>query len=396
MPKILFVNPPSEACFSSWYPPLGIAYLSGYLKSKLPQWQTACADIAIGQAPLKRMQQEKPDLVAFTCTTISYGATLKIAEKIRSVYPDVPFVLGGQHISALPHILPSIFQACVVGEGENALLEICRELENHKTLSKRVYRAPRVEDLDTLPFPDREMFDLKYYLRPQIHCIDMEGVGLSLMTSRGCLYRCIFCSSARFFSAPIRGNSAAYVAEEMQFLKQCYRIEYLNVFDDLFQYSKKRLRKLALEVQERRLDLKLIIQAHAPTFDEETAQLLKKIGVVYCGFGFEASTPGMLKFLKNGVAQVEDNRRAVRTAHKYGMKAGSGFLTGVPGQTPEDLEANERFIREERLDAYRNYILCPYPGAPFWDYAKKKGLVSDNMDFTRIYQMPNGKNIMLN
>ncbi|MGD6850752.1 MAG: B12-binding domain-containing radical SAM protein [Candidatus Bathyarchaeia archaeon] len=394
--KCLFVNPPTEACFSSWYPPLGIAYLSGYLKTKLPEWKTACADISIGEAPLKRMKEEKPDLVAFTCTTIGYNNTVKLAAKIREVYPEVPFVLGGQHISALPHTLPPLFQACVVGEGENALVTICREFEATGKLSKRVYEVPRVENLDELPFPDREMFSLKdYYLKPQNHCIDMVGVGLSMMTSRGCRYRCVFCSSSRFFKAPIRGNSARYVADEMQFLKQCYGVEYLNVFDDLFQFSKERLRLLAREVHERRLDLKLIIQAHAPTFDEETARLLKAIGVVYCGFGFEASTPAMLKFLKNGVASVDDNRRAMRTAHKYGMKAGSGFLTGVPGQTVEDLAANDRFIQEEHLDASRKYILCPYPGTPLWDYAKQKGLVSDEMDYSKIYQMPNGKNVVL-
>lgn len=393
--KALFINPPTEACFNSWYPPLGIAYLSSYLK-KQTEWKTVCCDASIGESPLAKVKVEKPDLVAFTCTTIGYNNVVKIASKLRQAGVTAPFILGGQHISALPHTLPSEFNACVVGEGENALVTIAQEFEVSGKLSQRIYKVPRVENLDDLPFPDREMYNLKHYLQPSGHCMDMVGVGTSMMTSRGCLYRCLFCSSARFFQAPIRGNTARYIADEMQMLQEKYHVEYLNVFDDLFQYSTPRLEQLAREVKERGLDQKLIIQAHAPTFTPEVAKLLKQIGVVYCGFGFEASSPLMLKFLKGGVATVEDNRRAVRLAHKLGMKAGSGFLTNVPHQTQEDLDANDQFILETGLDAYRNYILCPYPGAPFWDYAKARGLVSESMDFSKIYQMDNGKNVKLN
>lgn len=393
--KALFINPPTEACFNSWYPPLGIAYLSSYLK-KQTEWKTACCDVSIGESPLAKVKSEKPDLIAFTCTTIGYNNTVKIAAKLRQAGITVPFILGGQHISALPHTLPLYFDACVVGEGENALVTICREFEASGKLSQRIYKAPRVENLDELPFPDRKMYNLKHYLQPQGHCMDMAGIGTSIMTSRGCRYRCIFCSSSRFFDAPIRGNSAKYVADEMQLLQEKYRCEYLNVFDDLFQYDVRRLEQLAREVKERGLDMKLIIQAHAPTFTEHTAQLLKEVGVVYCGFGFEASSPNMLKFLKNGVATVEDNRRAVALAHRLDMKAGSGFLINVPGQTQTDLDANDKFVLETGLDAYRNYILCPYPGAPFWDIALKKGLVSETMNFSSIYQMPNGHNVKLN
>ena len=393
--KTLFVNPPTEACFNSWYPPLGIAYLSSYLKQET-EWQTACCDASIGESPLAKVKAEKPDLIAFTCTTIGYNNTVKIAGKLRQAGINVPFVLGGQHISALPHTLPLYFDACVVGEGENAIVAIAKEIEATGKLKQRVYKAPRVENLDALPFPDREMYNLQHYLQPQGHCMDMVGVGTSLMTSRGCRYRCIFCSSSRFFKAPVRGNTARYIADEMQMLQEKYHVEYLNVFDDLFQYSTPRLEQLAREVKERGLDQKLIIQAHAPTFTPEVAKLLKQIGVVYCGFGFEASTPNMLKFLKNGVATVEDNRRAVALAHKHGMKAGSGFLTNVPGQTQADLDANDRFIAETGLDAYRKYILCPYPGAPFWDVALQRGLVSETMNFGDIYQMDNGHNVKLN
>lgn len=393
--KVLFVNPPTEARFSSWYPPLSLAFLSSWLK-KQTNWKTACCDASIGESPLAKVKQEKPDLVAFTCTTIGYGGAVKIAAKLRQSDVTVPFILGGQHISALPHTLPLYFDACVVGEGENALVVICRELEYSDSLSHRIYRVPRVENLDELPFPDREIYNMKYYMQPQNHGIDMHGIGTNMTTSRGCLYRCVFCSSARFFDTPIRGNSARYVADEMQMLKEKYGVEYLNVFDDLFQYDVRRLEELAVEVTERKLDLKLIVQAHAPTFTEHVAELLKKMGVVYCGFGFEASTPKMLAFLKGGVATVEDNSRAVRTAHKYGLKAGSGFLTGVPGQTQTDLDANEQFVIDEKLDVATNYILCPYPGAPLWDYAKQRGLVSENMDMSRIYQNPNDKNVVLN
>ena len=393
--KVLFVNPPTDTGYASWYPPLGIAYLSSCLKQQTT-WQTACCDASIGESPLQKVKAEQPDLIAFTCTTLGYGNAVKIAAKLRHNNIKTPMIMGGQHISALPSTLPGFFDACVVGEGENAIVNICRELESSDFLTRRIYSAPRIENLDSLPFPDRDMFNMQYYLQPQSHSIDMVGVGTNMITSRGCLYRCIFCSSSQFFKAPVRANSARYVADEMEMLKEKYRVEYINVWDDLFTFSVERLEDLAFEVHTRKLDLKLSVQCHAPTFTRHVAELLKRIGVVYCGFGFEASTPKMLEYLKCGVATVDDNRRAVMFAHEYGMKAGSGFLTNVPEQTQADLDANDQFIAETHLDAYRKYILCPYPGSPLWSYAKQKGLVSDDMDFTQIFQSENGRNVKLN
>jgi radical SAM superfamily enzyme YgiQ (UPF0313 family) len=182
----------------------------------------------------------------------------------------------------------------------------------------------------------------------------------------------------------------------MQMLVEKYKVKFLNVFDDLFQFSKERLRAIACEVKERGLDLEMAIQAHAPTFDEETARLCSEIGVRYCGFGLESASPRLLKFLKCGVATVDDARAAIKNARKFGMRVGSGFMYGVPSETVEDRALNEAFRAEMKLDASRDYILTPYPGTPLWDYAKKKGLVSDDMDFSRIYQTANGKNVMLN
>jgi len=393
--KALFITAPSDTPFQTWYPPLGIAYISAYLKQACPEWQTACCDAALGEAPLAAVKGYKPDVIGITCTTLGYMNAVKIAKLIKEHYPDVPIVLGGQHISALPHTLKAPFDVCVVGEGEQAFVRICREIEQYGRLSTDKYVGVKVKNLDTLPFPDREMFNMRTYLQPQAHWVDAYGRGTSMFTSRGCPYACVFCASARFWGKPVRGNFSMLVVDEMEMLVDKYKIEFLNFFDDLFHYDKQRLRNVVKEVKTRGVNLRIGIQAHAPTFDEETACLCAEMGVEYVGFGFESASPKLLEFLKCGVATLDHARSAIKNARKYGMKVGSGFMCNVPGETEADVKANEDFIREQKLDSYSFYVLTPYPGTPLWDYALKKGLVSDDMDFTRIYQTENGKNVKL-
>lgn len=400
--KFLFATVPSDSPVDVWYPPLGIAYLSSYLKQSIDDIETVVCDVAIGESIAKTLREFKPDLVGITSTSMAFNRAKKIAEKIKSL-TDVPIIIGGSHISGLPLYLPKVFDVSVIGEGEETLRELVETYSKLKlfTLPKLkkvrgivfhyhngVYQTeerPLIEPLDKIPFPDRDIFNMKYYLRPQNHWNGAHGRGACIMTGRGCPFRCVFCQSCRMWRE-VRLHSAEYVIDEMKFLVENYKVEFINVFDDYFHVNKKRLRKIAELYEESGLDVTLAIEGnHAKFFDEEVAQLYKKMNVDYCSFGFESGSQKILDYLKNGVVSVADNQRAVDICHKYGLKVGSGFLIGVPNETHEDIELSKQFIAKNNLNSWAFYKLTPLPNTPLWDYMKKKGRVSDDMeDFSTI------------
>lgn len=208
------------------------------------------------------------------------------------------------------------------------------------------------------------------------------------MTARGCPYSCVFCVSCRLFGHKVRFHSPTYVCDEMNHLIEKYRVEYLNIFDDIFHLNKKRLRKLVAEIRSHGIHEKVGfgIQAHAGLIDDESCKLMKAMNMVYLGFGFESASPRILAYLKNNVITVEQNQRAVDLARKHQIKVGSGFIYDVPGETPDDLKLTIDFITRNRLDTWGLYHLTPYPGTPVWDEYLAKGHVSKDMDWSSLNQ----------
>lgn len=392
--KILFVTVPADTPVQNMYPSLGVAYISSYLK-KYSNHKTALCDAALGESPSAKIKLEKPDVVGFTFNTMGATKAAQMATQLKQRFPDLPIICGGIHVSFMSHALPKVFDACVIGEGEQATLNLLDELEQTGKLSQKVYEAPYIEPLDKIPFPDRDLYNMNYYVQPQPHFPGCEGLGMNMLTSRGCPFRCRFCPSAHFWRK-VRTHSPEYVIAEMKMLIEKYGVHYINFWDDLFHVDVKRLREIVKLFKQERLDVECGGQCHAGLFTDEVAGLLKQMNFVYCGFGMESAVPRILKYLKLGATTLEDNYKAVRLCRKHGLKVGSGFITGIPEETKEEFQANLNFIKDTKLDAFNIYVLTPYPGTPLWQEALKKGVVSDTMDFGVLYHVFNGNKVFMN
>ena len=151
--------------------------------------------------------------------------------------------------------------------------------------------------------------------------------------------------------------------------------------------DKKRVAKLAEEIPKLGYDLQFgVCGNQSALFTEEIAKLYNKMGVKYCGFGLESNSPAVLKYLKNGATTPADNLNAVKICRKYGLMVGSGFLVNVPNETEADRKMSEQFVLEHNLDSFGFYNTVPLPGTPLWDYALKRGIVSENMDWEKLNQ----------
>jgi len=369
------------------YPSLCFAYLAAYAGRHCPAARVVTAETA-GQAV-----DAAPDLVGVSASSLNIKQAVELAREIKKRRP-VPLLLGGVHLSALPQSLPEAFDVGVIGEGEQTFVELLQAWQaDGRLLPERLRgipglvfrdagrlvqtpRRPPIADLAEVPPPDRSV------LRGDFR-------RAHVLTSRGCPYRCRFCSS-RVFWEKWRPFPVATVLAEIDDLVAHYGTEEIHFFDDLFAVDAARLAAIADGVASRgypgRVKFSCTVRAEAA--DEAVFTQLARLGVDRITFGAESQSPRLLQWLKGDGASVEANRRVLELARRFGMRCRPSFIKGVPGETGDDLLATYEFIlrsvRERRIDYFEVHTLTPFPGTAVWDLARERGLVDEAMDFDEL------------
>jgi len=380
--NILFVNVVNDfrrRKEEKTFPFLGTAYLASYLRE-----YGGYNDITIIQAGqtlrTKTLEKFNPDVVGLSSVTQNFMVAQTVAFKIKRVF-NVPVFVGGHHITALPQNLTNDMDFAVLGEGEQTCLELIACLHSNlkripglafREDSKLIKTPPRdlIRPLDSIPFPARDLLDLSDQI--------------SMVTSRGCPYNCVFCSSAFFWKTP-RFHSPSYVVSEMNHIKTMYNPRQINLSDDLFIADKQRLKKIVQLTRLHKLhrEIEFHCTARANLVNAETAKLLKKMGVKVVSIGFESASEKQLKFLKGGTVTVEQNRKAIEVLKQRGLNVSGTFIIGGRDETEGEIQKTYDFIADSKLDGGDTFILVPFPGTPLFSEAKTRGLVSDFMDWSR-------------
>jgi radical SAM superfamily enzyme YgiQ (UPF0313 family) len=373
--------------------PLGLMSISAYLK-KYGNFQ----DIRLLDSNCQDIYQsfEPTDIVGISAVTQDIKNAIHFAEFVKSK-SGVPVVLGGVHISTYLK-LPEQFDVGVIGEGEDTMLELMRLSDLSKDNLKRVkgicynedgatvFTEPRelISDLDKIPMPDRDMANLDFYLQERQIIPYHKGRSLTMISSRGCPFDCVFCSTKVFWKK-FRGFSAERVVEEIELLVEKYKAEIIHIFDDLFIANKKRLSEIHAMILKKGLNKKIKFSClvRSDTIDDETMKMLKEMNVVVAGVGMESGCEKILDYLKNRTTTIEKNRYAIELSHKYGIPIMGSFMVGNPGETEQDLLKTLEFIKSYRYSPYLSpvsYISTAFPGTKFWDYAKAKGINVEDFD----------------
>ena len=366
--------------------PLGIGYLAAYVKREVKD----C--VVVVARDVDEIIKEKPDILAISSISLTIYDTIEVSEKVKSLFPNTFIVLGGYHITLLPHKLPKSVDIGVIGEGESTLLELVRlvtnqkinlkDLKNVKGIcfrhnNKIVQTKPRdfIKDLDSLPHPIRVPYGY-------------AGI-VGIFTSRGCPYSCYYCASSSFWKRNFRVHSAQYVVEELLHIIKTLKPHTIHILDDLFLADKKRFSELHKLVIKNKIHKKVAFRAfvRANLIDEPTIKKMKEMNFVLIRFGAETGSERLLRLLKGGSVTVKDGQRTINLCHKYKIPSAASFMFGAPGETREDLMQTYNFIKRNKnknfsIDGF--YFLTPYPGTKFWDYAKSKGKVNDDMDLRRL------------
>lgn len=393
--------------------PLGLAYIATYLKEYLGFENTRIVDGNVEDI-LKELYKYNPDVAGISSMTIAHGYANELALEIKEKL-DIPLINGGVHISTLPSSLHQSFDIGVIGEGEETMLELVRLLEEkgldtdalskingiaYRDSGKLVVTDKRslIEPLDKIPIPDRDFLSPKYF-DPIISFDGNTHIEGNMLTGRGCPYRCRFCSTAIFWNR-VRFHSAEHVCDEIKMLVERYHVDSILVWDDLFTVSKKRTREIAGILKKEGLTEKAIfsVQARANLIDGDTCAVLKDMNVRSVGFGFESGSDKVLNYLKSGSVTVEQNKNAILTCKKYGLKVTGSLMFGNPGETIEDMKKTLElidFMGQNGADLIWTFVSKPLPGTEFWEIAKNRGKVSDDMDWNILEQTDDSNPLML-
>lgn len=400
---VLLINPPTceigdlpiTRQLAAPAPPLGLVYLAAMLDEA--GYTVEIVDM-IPEGMRKEdlltiIKKDCPLLVGISTVMINYNNSLKIAKSIKEYNPEIKVVLGGPHVSFIPAqaLLNPFVDFVIVGEGEDTLVELAGFLKHgtpeleainglcfHKNgaFTSNAKRALR-EDLDSLPFPARDKLVLKNYLMPG-----------TIITSRGCPSKCIFCAANKLYEGTCRFRSISNIIEEMDTLCKTYGITEFFIADDTFTASRKRVLEFCEHMIKLKANYTWVCESRIDTIDEHLLQKMRKAGCIKIQFGVESGVQQILDKIRKGI-KLEDVEERVKAAVGLGLNVICSFIIGHPDDTQETVRETIAFAKKLKSFStneatVKNFfsLLTPLPGTYVYENLADLGvtLLSTNWD----------------
>lgn len=366
-------------------PPLGLLYLAAVLRED----GIDVAVVDLTGRPVEGCDSGIPDghhVYGFSTLTVTYGITLGLATAVRRRNPSALLVAGGPHATALPQrLLDDGFDVVVRGEGERSLRQIVRALGDGAVVRGIVDGVPEA-DLDLLPFPAFDQVDVAGYTR----IVDRRR-SLSVLTSRGCPYRCTFCSSNIMGTGrPLRFRSPENVAAELSWLDEGFGIRHIRFQDDLFTVGLERIRALAPLLARQEIVYRCF--ARVGTCSAEMCQLLAGSGCRHVSLGIESGCERILRSpaLNKGYS-ADAIRATLQSLATAGLTVRIYLLVGVPGETDDTVAESIEVLRRCPWQEFIVYPLIAYPGTPLFHDPARYGITWLDPDFSHYIQVGRGR-----
>ena len=404
-PHVTLVNP-SQPRGSTGHLPfalLGIGYLAAVLEKN--QYEVDVIDCQVLKLSHEEFKSElakrQPNIVGITSATLTYKSALRIARIAKETCPNCLTLLGGIHATFWDD---KALQECpqldivVRKEGENTLLELVQRLEADEdyydvlgtTCRKdgeivRNPDRPYIENLDDIPFPARHLWPMER-LRKYEETFYM-------MTSRGCVYWCEFCSTVRMHGRKYRMRSPKNVVDEIEFLHKIYGAKQFTFYDDAFTVDQERAAEICREIKSRKLKIEWDCETRVDMVTKELLRTMKEAGCIAVWFGVESGSQPVLNAMQKGISPAQ-TMRAFKLAKEVGLMTVAGVILGFPGETKETAWETVKFVERVSPDDVGYYIATPYPGTPLYESVKEKGLLKitdfDKYDTaTLVFENPN-------
>ena len=386
MAKVLFIQ---DLLFEF----LGPMYLASYLEKK---GHSAEIVVAYGRINIiKHIKETQPDLIAFSIMSTSHQWAFKIAKKIKKSF-KIPIIFGGPHPTFFPEMInyPFIDMICI-GEGEESIAELAEKIGKNQSLTKikniwvkkdgKIYKnpvRPLVENLDILPFPNRELYYSKYKFLKKL-------TTKRFLASRGCPYNCTYCFNHKMKELYVgkgkylRRRSPDNVIKEIKEVRARYILKNVRFVDDTFTLDKKWLYGF-LSRYKKEIGLPFTCLVRANEVDEELVRKLKGAGCCMVTFGIESGNEEIRnKILRKGLTNKQIIN-AARLFKKYKIKFGTYNMLCLPGETIEDAFETLKLNAKIRTNNPMCAIFQPFPKTELTEYAIKKKLLDKNFNVESI------------
>jgi radical SAM superfamily enzyme YgiQ (UPF0313 family) len=367
-------------------PPLSLSYLAGVLAQEAID--VKILDFLVTHYDPKKLRREleeyRPQLVGATCVTLNYPIARRMLKVCKAFDPHIFTVIGGPHVTFAPEetLLQSPWiDAVVIGEGERTLVELVRAVEEDKDIHHvpgiafadegTVIKTPpqvRIENLDQLPLPARELLPMARYRA--------LGTPCTVITSRGCPFRCIFCSGRQMFGPKVRFRSPGLVVDEIEKLQRDFGLAKINIVDDTFTLNHNHARAVCEEMLRRNLKIKWSAFARVDRISEDLAQLMNRAGCEWVLFGVESADEEILRTIRKGITP-DEVRRGVKIAAEAGINVFNSFILGLPGESRDTAHKSLAFGDElyQKYGAkYGFHMLSPLPGTEIYERARHYGI----------------------
>jgi radical SAM superfamily enzyme YgiQ (UPF0313 family) len=382
---VTLVNPPYPSGSHQHPPftPLGLGYLAAVLeKNRYEVDVIDCQALKLSYEEFKsEIGKRQPNIVGITSTTLTYKSALRIAKIAKEVCPSCITLLGGSHVTfwddkALQEC-PSL-DIVVRKEGENTLLELVQKLEAGKSFRDvlgttcrkdgKIVRnpdRPYIENLDDLPFPAHHLWPIERLRK-------YGTVIFPLVTSRGCVYWCDFCTAVRMFGRRYRMRSPKSVVDELEFLHNTYGAYQFTFYDDAFTVDQQRVAEICEEIRNRKLKIKWDCETRVDMVTKELLRNMKEAGCIAVWFGVESGSQQVLDAMRKGFSTTQ-TVRAFKWAKEAGLMTVANVILGFPGETKETAWETVKFVESLNPNDVGYYIATPYPGTPLYDSVKENG-----------------------
>jgi radical SAM superfamily enzyme YgiQ (UPF0313 family) len=374
--------------------PVGIGCLSSALENegidaKIIDEQTEM-DV-LGKINFYVKEMNPPYIFGFSVLTASYKNAINLSETLKKIYPDCIICFGGPHPSAIPEeVLKNKYVDVVIrGEGENILPEFYRRIKagqdyydidgiSYKQDDKIIHNNPsfKVIDIDSIPAFPYHKFESKKY--------DLGFV----ISSRGCPYKCIFCSNRVTTGQKYRYRKASAIIEDLNLLYNKYNQKFILFLDDNLLVNKNRIYELINEIKKEGLDKKMTFnfQARGDNVSLELLTDMFEAGFRSVFFGMETASEEIMKIINKGET-VEQCKKAAIMAKDIGFHVSATFIFGLPGDTHQDRMDSVILSNKLKLDMVRFNNATPYPGTALYELAKKENrlnIVGDYDNFLSV------------
>ena len=400
--RILLVNPKSKLPIDTrMSPSLGLAYLAAVTEQRGHEVRVHDGDVE--DAPLAAiLSRFAPQIVGITANTTQITAAWRDAELVKSV-SDAAVVLGGPHPTSLPEesAAKPWVDAVVRSEGEATWLElldywasdpagnppgsiagITFQREDGTVVSTPDRPPIPAGELDTMPFPAWHLFKLDRYTNLQPTVDQVEGRSMPILTSRGCPYRCTYCS--QIGPRRWRARSVESVVAEWRWLVREQGAAEIGVLDDSFNIDRQRVLDICQRLVEEGLDKVpwiMINGIRANLADEEVLGAMVRAGCIRTAFGVESGNQAILDSVVDKHLTLDQVRAAFRAAQRVGMETIGFFIVGLPGETEATMDDTIRFACELDPVVANFSIATPFPGTEMYEMVKAQGqILADTWD----------------